>query len=89
MQNKGAKKAYGKFLPVPNRVPERASNVVQVRDVVHAEQLLERQRLSLGSESESLIHIVDDSLDVGGAVLRHVLTNRLEVPPLVEEEEGS
>lgn len=70
-------------LPVPEVIPERAREVVEVCELGHIEEFLDAVNLLRAPVGESRVDVADHGLDVRRTVLRHVLPNGLKVAPEV------
>lgn len=73
---------HRKILPVPNRISQRAGNIIEVGNILHPELRLEGGLLLGRAECECCVYVRDHGFDVCCAVLRHVLPDGLEVAPL-------
>ena len=63
-----------------------SSKVVNVRNIRQTEVVFEFMNFPIVICRYGLVDVVDDSLNVGGAVLGHILPNRFVVPPKVTVE---
>jgi len=71
-------------LPVPEIVPKCASNIIEMAEFAHAEEVLDVVDSSLVLAAESLVNVGDDGLHISRAVGGHVSPDGLKVLPEVD-----